>query len=557
MKQVLIVIMLGWLLISGSGSITAAADIAGQKINSDKIMLQLSLFDQAEQDYIASKQGRVFLVGVAEDYIPIEYVDETGRPRGMGVELLRKVHQLTGLEFSLYAGSGQKTWREIMQAVAAGEVDILSTVSLTAERQPQLLFSRPYMETTQVIVGDKSRSNLFGDITQIATGSVFAVPQGYWFLELVKDDIPQAVIIETQNMEQALRYVATGKADYTICEIPVFTYYKEQGLYNEIRIVGELSYKNQLFVGVRPEHQILLNIIDKVLNHISYAELYETSLVIPQSNRKEKHLAILATILAALLILVVVQLWRTFKKLLRSKQAAEAANRDKTRLMTNIAHDIRTPLTIVLGYAQALLELQVEQKCERQRYIQKISDKVRYLSAIVDDFLLLARLEDNKLALNKSLVQIEQLLRQLVEDFALRAQQRQIKLNLQIDEHAASYKMIDAVKLFRALENITGNALCYTEPGGRVEVALAKTADDRLLITISDNGPGIAAADLPFVFDRYYRGKAAKGNGIGLGLYIAREIVRAHQGDISVESDSGGSRFIITIVFSPLPIGTK
>lgn len=546
MKKLLIMIVLCLLL--AVSLVPASALAAVQEVQSDKIELKLSLFTREEQDWIRAQQNKVFYVGVAQDYIPIEYLDERGRPRGMGVELLRKIHQLTGLRFRLYQNSAKETWEEILQSTVEKRIDILSTVSVTPERQEYLEFSVPYMETTQVIVGDVDTNRLFRDVAQIEENSTFAVPRGYWFVDIIKKDIPQAGIIYVDNMEEALEYVSKKKADYTICEIPVFTYYKDQGMYQEIKIVGELNEKNQIFIGTRKDLKELIPIINKVILHINYDEIYEASMVIPRNNRKERRLTALVVLLGILLIIVIYYLWRTIRKLVRSKQAAEEANNDKTRLMTNIAHDLRTPLTVILGYAQAMMEGQVQKEADKERYIRKISEKVTYLSAVVDDFFLLARLEDNNLALRQEPVRLDCFLRQIVEDAELKAQAKQIQISLHVADGAAVFKNVDGVKLYRAIENIMTNAIAYTGRGGRIEVSAIPTVEGKVEIAIKDNGQGIAPEGLPHIFERYYKGGQARKEAIGLGLYIAREIIHRHQGEIRAESELGrGSVFYVVL----------
>lgn len=543
MRKLLIMTGLCLLFILGF-SLPAAKSPADLTIKSDKPDIKLSLFTREEQAWIQTQRDTVFYVGVAQDYVPIEYLDDGGSPRGMGIELLKKVHQLTGLTFKLYPDSKRETWEEILQSTIAQRIDVLSTVSFTPGRGEYLEFSLPYMETTQVIVGDKDATQLFRDVAQIKGDSTFAVPRGYWFLDTIERKIPQAGIIEVENMEEALEYVTKKKADYTVCETPVFTYYKEQGLYKDIKIVGELEEKNQIFIGVRKGHRQLIPIVNKVIQHINSDEIYETSMVIPRNHSAEKRLIVLV----GLLIVVVYSLWRTFKKLVRSKKAAEQANLDKTRLMASISHDLRTPLTVILGYAQALTEGQVKSEVDKARYIRKISEKVRYLNAIVDDFFLSARLEDNNLTLNREPVRIDCLLRQIIEDAELNARSKQITISLNVADGAAVYKPLDAVKLYRAVENVMSNAIAYTGKGGRIEVSAVPSGQGKVEIAIKDNGQGIDPADIPYIFDRYYKGKQARKESIGLGLFIAREILRKHQGEIRVESEPGqGSVFYLVL----------
>lgn len=527
--------------------IDMASQPADLSIKSDKPDLKATIFTREEQEWIEAHKDTEFSVGVAMDYIPVEYIDQSNKPRGMGIELLKKVHQLTGLNFKLYENSKNETWEEILQSTRAKRVDVLSNVSLTQERTEYLAFSVPYIEITQVILASKDTTQLVQDFSQIKD-STFVVPKGYWFLDIILNEIPQAKIIEVTNMEEALQYVSAKKADYTICEIPVFTYYKEQSQYKDIKIVGELKEKNRIFIGVTKDLHELIPIINKVIQNINYAEIYEQSMVIPKNSLIEQKLVALTGILGVILFIVVYYLYRTFNKLTKSKKEAEKANRDKTRLMTNISHDLRTPITVIIGYAQALIDGEVKKEADKEKYIKRVYEKTKYLSAMVDDFFLLARLEDNNLTMNKESVRIDGFLQQITEDAELKAREKEIVLSLAVDETAAVMKNIDKVKFYRAIENILTNAIKYTGQGGKIGISLLPAKDGQVKIAIKDNGTGIRKEDIPYIFDRYYKGENAKKESIGLGLYIAREIIHKHHGELWVQSEvNRGSIFYVRI----------
>lgn len=518
-------------------------------IGDDASSVNRNLFTQEELDWIDMHQNVDFYVGTAQDYVPIEYIDKRGAPRGMGIELIKKVHELTGLKFRFYENSHVESWGEIMTSLREERVDILSTVSYTLDRAEYLMFSAPYIEMTQVWVGSKNASRLVKDFSQ-AENATFAVPKGYWFLDIILQELPHARILEVSSMEEALQAVSDQKADYTICEIPVFTYYKEQGFYHNIKIVGELEEKNQIFVGVRKELQELIPIVDKVIRNTNYYnEIYESSMVIPLSQEREKRLAATVVVLAAALLVVGYYLFLTFRKLVRSKKEAEKANRDKTKLMLNISHDLRTPITVMIGYTQALMEGQVHKSEDREKYMRRIFEKTKYLSAIVDDFFLLSRLEEQNLAMDKENTRLDLLIAQIVEGDMMNAQEKNIQLTLRTDEQAALYRKVDRIKLYRAIENIIVNAIHYTEPGGAVQVALTPdSSEGRVRISVKDDGPGIPEKDMPYIFERYYKGSNARKESIGLGLYIAREIIQKHDGMVWAESKAGhGSVFYIVL----------
>jgi len=546
MKKLIFNILIILIIVTGAAA-NQAEQTADPGIKSERLELKYDIFTAEELKWIEVHKDTKFYVGVAQDYIPIEYIDANNQPRGMGIELLKKVNQLTGLQFKLYGNSRNETWKEILQSAVEQRIDLLSTVSFTGERAEYLTFSVPYIEMTQVILGSKDMTQLVKDFSQIKDNT-FAVPKGYWFYDNILNEIPRAKIIDVTNMEEALKYVSDGKADFTICEIPVFTYYTERGLYRDIKIVGELEEKNRIFIGATKDRAELIPIINKVIQNINYDEIYEKAMVIPQNNSSARKLVILIGILTALLMIVIYYLCITFGKLIRSKKEAEKANRDKTKLIANISHDLRTPITVIIGYTQALIDGEVKKEEDKEKYIKRVHERIKHVSAMVDDFFLAARLEDGNLAINREPVRIDIFIRQIVEAAELKFKGKAIVPVLKIDGAAAVIKNLDKIKFCRVIENIMENAIKYSAEGGGIEISLSPVEGEKVEIVIKDKGEGIDREDIPYIFDRYYKGKNAGKDSIGLGLYIAKEIVRKHGGELRVTSEAyRGSTFYIRI----------
>ncbi|KPU43500.1 sensor histidine kinase YycG [Oxobacter pfennigii] len=546
MKKLLFSILIISIMMTGLDT-SRAKKAVDMDIKSDRIELRHDIFTSEELQWIEAHKDIKFYVGVAQDYIPIEYIDENNNPRGMGIELLKKANQMTGLHFSLYENSSNETWEEILQSTEKARVDLLSTVSFTKGRSEYLTFSIPYIEMTQVILGAKDMTQLVKDFSQIKDNT-FAVPKGYWFLDIILNEIPGAKIIDVTNMEEALEYVSDGKADFTICEIPVFTYYTEQGLFHDIKIVGELKGKNRIYIGAAKGREELITIINKVIQNMDYDEIFEKAMVIPRNNSATKKLIILVGILTVLLLVVIYYLCITFRKLIKSKKEAEEANRDKTQLMANISHDLRTPMTVIIGYAQALIDGEVKKEEDKEKYIKRVYEKIKHVSAMVDDFFMVARLEEGNLVLNREPVQIGAFIKQIVEDSELKFKAKAIVPVLRMDNRADIIKNIDKIKFCRAIENILENAIKYSAEGGKIEIILCPAEDEKVEISIRDYGEGIPREDIPHIFDRYYKGKNARKDSIGLGLYIAKEIINKHDGRLWATSEvQRGSIFYIRI----------
>lgn len=507
--------------------------------------LNKNIFKQEELDWIEANKNRIFNVGVSHTYAPIEYIAGDGQPRGIGVEIIKEVNALTGLKFKLYRNNRFEAWGDKLSSVKDNRIDLLPSISLTEERERYFYFSTPYIEMTQIVVGHQDKYKMINSIKEVKE-ETFAVPKGYWFEDTIIKENPQASIIYVKNIKEALKLVDSKKADYTICEIPVFTFYNEE--YKNIKIVGELAEKNKIHVGIRKEFSGLIPVVNRVIENMDYDEIFERALATSQNSEQEKKLAYLSAMLMIVLLIVVYFLFNTYKKLLKAKQEAEEANKDKTKLMANISHDLRTPITVAMGYLEAIMDGAIRTVEDREKYINISYQRLKYLSDLVDDFFLLARMGDSRFVLNKEYIDINSSISSIVENMALRAQSQNIDLILRIDREAKIIKEIDTLKFYRAIENIIMNAFKYCRNNKTVEIGTVALEDGSVKIYVKDNGIGIHETDLPHIFERYYKGRNSQGDSIGLGLYIAKEIIEKHDGEIWVESEPNkGSTFYIIL----------
>jgi two-component system OmpR family sensor kinase/two-component system sensor histidine kinase BaeS len=230
---------------------------------------------------------------------------------------------------------------------------------------------------------------------------------------------------------------------------------------------------------------------------------------------------------------------RSFNQMAENLEQAEQLRRN---LLADVAHELRTPLTVIQGNLQALLD--GVYPLERAE-IATIYDETRLLSRLVADLRELAQAEAGQLKLHLGPVDLVAVLVQTVDSFALLAQESQVRLDLDVP---ASLPLViaDSDRLAQVLRNLLANALRHAAPGGRVQVG-ARPEGGRVRVSVVDDGPGIPSADLPHVFDRFWRGDPARGRdsgGSGLGLAITRHLVEAQGGQIGVISEQGrGTEF--------------
>lgn len=236
---------------------------------------------------------------------------------------------------------------------------------------------------------------------------------------------------------------------------------------------------------------------------------------------------------------------RSFNAMARALEGQEALRR---QLIADIAHELRTPLAVIRGNLEALLDGIYR---PTQETIVPIHEEALLLTRLVDELRDLALAEAGQLPLHKEAVRPEELVRGVISGFSAQANERDIALEFVLPSAELPQVEVDAGRIRQVLGNLLANALRYTPQRGRITVALQRISPHWIEVRVSDNGPGIAPQDLPHVFERFYRGDRSRtrdGGGAGLGLAIARQWVEAHGGSIRVESSLGqGATFAFTL----------
>lgn len=251
---------------------------------------------------------------------------------------------------------------------------------------------------------------------------------------------------------------------------------------------------------------------------------------------------------------------RAIIETLRSRQehreeAARAAEGRKNELVAYLAHDIKTPLTSVTGYLALLDEAPDLPSEQRQRYVSSALAKARRLDRMLDEFFDITRFNIADLEIERSRFDLATFCEQVADEFQPQAEERNVSIEVSAPEGARV--AADTAKLFRAMENIVRNAIVFADAGTAIEIAASLSSemdgdseDGAFTISVTDCGREISGAHLDRIFEKFFREDPARSSdqgGAGLGLAIAREIVRAHGGDIAVESDNGITTFTIMI----------
>jgi two-component system sensor histidine kinase BaeS len=221
-------------------------------------------------------------------------------------------------------------------------------------------------------------------------------------------------------------------------------------------------------------------------------------------------------------------------------------DQERRNMLADVTHELRTPLTIIQGNLEGMLD---GMYAADEARLKSILDETGLLSRLISDLRTLALAESGALHLKRELTDLATLIREAVQAFATQSAAQEVKIEITSVEISALE--VDPERMREVLSNLLINALRYTPRGGTIHIGMEtqSSGDERSAkIIVQDDGRGIAPAELPHIFDRYY--KSGDSSGMGLGLAIARYLVEAHGGAIKAESEAGkGTRISFTIPY--------
>ncbi len=226
--------------------------------------------------------------------------------------------------------------------------------------------------------------------------------------------------------------------------------------------------------------------------------------------------------------------------------ALASYEKEQQQFIADVSHELRTPLTVLRGS----LEVALEEDRSAEEYREAIGNallEIRHLTRISQNLLFLTRGASGRVTLSFANLDLGRFVSETVRELVPVAADQGLELTVIVPEKAV-YVFADAGRLQQVLHNLLENALRYTDAGGKIRVSVA-AAPGEALLSVADTGVGIPEADLPYVFERFFRSKLsrrANPGGSGLGLSIVRWIVEAHKGRVTVESAVGkGSTFTV------------
>ena len=223
----------------------------------------------------------------------------------------------------------------------------------------------------------------------------------------------------------------------------------------------------------------------------------------------------------------------------------ERENLDHVRqdFFANVSHELRTPITVMRGYSEALADGVVAGEEQEQEYYQRIVQECQGMERLVGDLFILSKMQNPDFKIEKEPISLIQIFSDVVRHGRILGKDKGIEFVVDMPENEPCLIMGDYDRLRQMFLIIVDNAVKFSEKNGRIEIFLMRKEQKesvQLFVQIKDHGIGIPEEQLPYIFEKFYTSKLRQNqNGTGLGLMIAKQIAKRHDGDISVESTPG------------------
>ncbi|MCR4655095.1 MAG: HAMP domain-containing histidine kinase [Lachnospiraceae bacterium] len=229
----------------------------------------------------------------------------------------------------------------------------------------------------------------------------------------------------------------------------------------------------------------------------------------------------------------------------RLKESSEEKikyDNENRELISNISHDLKTPITSIKGYVEGIMDGVADTPDKMDRYIKTIYNKTNEMDSLINELTLYSRIDTNRIPYNFHRINIGDFFNDCVEEIGLDLESKNITLTYNNEVDADTRIIADPEQLRRVISNIIGNSVKYMgKPSGNISISISDH-NDSVQIDIEDNGRGIAAKDLPYIFDRFYRTDTSRNSaqgGSGIGLSVVKKIIEDHGGYIWATGQEG------------------
>lgn len=507
------------------------------------------------------KQHPIIRVGFDHHWAPIEFLGEDNIPKGVSIEYAHLLEDILGSQFEFSIGL---SWAESLDKLKKGELDLIPAVTRNKQREKDYAFTPPYIYMPNGIFSAVDQLYISG--LETLKNKRILVVEGYSIHRWVSSTYPELQIETVKNITEGLKKLNNGKAYAFIGNMVTTSYYiKKTGL-EKIRLVGDVSYTNDLSIAVRKDWEILAKILQKGIKAIPQSkknEIYSKWVSIKYNPSIDYTLLWQVLGISSFILLSIIYWNRRLaqeisqrrqieSELIIAKQAAEKATQAKSEFIANMSHEIRTPLNAVIGMGNLIQRTELSK--QQAEYMEKMHSSSEALLVIINDILDFSKGEAGKLKLNRVNFSLNRMLKRVVHSIETPAIQKQLDLHVHIDPSIPNYLMGDSQKIGQILRNFGANAIKFT-PSGSVTISTKLISCEentiKISFSVSDTGIGISQAYQKSLFKPFSQGDSSitrKFGGTGLGLVICRQLAQLMDGTIRLESElNQGSSFIFTV----------
>ena len=257
------------------------------------------------------------------------------------------------------------------------------------------------------------------------------------------------------------------------------------------------------------------------------------------------------------------QLCQDFEEMrLRLKANAEekvAFDKENKELISNISHDLKTPITAIKGYVEGIMDGVADTPEKMDRYIKTIYNKANEMDLLINELTLYSKIDTNRIPYNFTTISAQQYFIDCAEDLYMELDSKGVRFEFRNYMEEDSKVIVDPEQLRRVINNIISNSLKYMDKEQGIITMNVRDVGDFIQVELGDNGKGIAAKDLPNIFDRFYRTDASRNSskgGSGIGLSIVKKIVEEHGGKIWATSTEGKGTvmYFVVIKYQEVPM---
>ena len=496
------------------------------------------------------------------NFAPIEWFNQHGDYNGITSDYVLLLQELLGVQFEIIRGS---SWQDILAKVRNGEVDVLSAIIRTAEREQYLAFTKPYFLAKRGLFSNRGLSGIAG--LEDLAGYKIAVVQDSWMDETLGAK-PDMSINRFQDLATALTATSLGVTDVTGSAVDAMAFTRRREGLTNLQLVGELPNDMALSFAVNKGLAPLAGILDKALASISprQAEGIRSrwiEAVEPHFWEKPVYqysaLGLLALLMTAMAAVIAwnrslnarvqergSQLYEAKMQLIQAEKMESVG-----RLSAGVAHEVKNPLAIIQMGADYLKEV-IPAELGVQEVIADIDDAVQRADVVIKDLLDFSHNDKLELCPVDLNVVVKEALRMVAHEFT----RRSIATHLQLSADNPPIDM-DANKIQQVLINMLMNASQAIGNDGQVSISCGVVKFDGdeksemfqpgervLRLSITDDGPGISEDDLARLFDPFFTTKPV-GEGTGLGLSVSRNIMELHSGRLDICNAATGGALVI------------